>query len=92
MMFDVVPGEEGVAVARASWIEPNRAGKAGRYFNVLNCASENGFHWRRAGGHGLGDAEVGQSSATGFEVIAGHGRRGSSGDRGRSLAGRMSRG
>ena|SRR6266487_2646459 len=29
--------------ARAPWIEPNRSGKAGRYFRVLNCASENGL-------------------------------------------------
>jgi hypothetical protein len=35
----VVRGEQ----ARTSWIEPNRAGKSGRYFSVLNCASENGL-------------------------------------------------
>jgi hypothetical protein len=26
--------------ARESWIDPNRRGKAGRYFIVLNCDSE----------------------------------------------------
>jgi len=42
-MLRVVPWEEDVAVARASWIAPNRSGNAGRYFSVLNCASENGL-------------------------------------------------
>ena len=28
--------------ALASWIEPKRSGKSGRYLSVLNCASENG--------------------------------------------------
>ena len=45
--------------ARASWIEPKRAGNAGRYFSVLNCASENGFVGDVRPGMGLGDAEVG---------------------------------
>jgi hypothetical protein len=29
--------------ARASWMEPNRAGKPGRYFMVLNWLSEYGL-------------------------------------------------
>jgi len=48
-----VPADAGVVVlgvvyqvkkpwqnARASAMEPNEAGKSGRYFRVLNCASE----------------------------------------------------
>jgi hypothetical protein len=31
--------------ARASWIDPKRTGNAGRYFSVLNWASENGLSW-----------------------------------------------
>ena len=41
MVCDVVPGEEDVAVGADIWIEPNRAGKSGRYLKVLNWASEN---------------------------------------------------
>jgi hypothetical protein len=35
--------------ARTSWIEPNRAGKSGRYLSVLNCASENGLSLETCG-------------------------------------------
>ena len=33
-------GKKSWQCARAASIEPNRAGKPGRYFRVLNCASE----------------------------------------------------
>jgi hypothetical protein len=37
----VVPAEESLAEkARVSWIEPNWSGNSGRYFRVLNPASE----------------------------------------------------
>jgi len=41
MVLGVVPGKKTWAWARASWTEPNRPGNFGRYFSVLNCASEN---------------------------------------------------
>jgi hypothetical protein len=51
----VVPGKKSWQCARAASIEANRAGKAGRYFRVLNCASEYGLsRGRRAGGSGTG--------------------------------------
>src|SRR5580692_1567442 len=37
------PGPDGCGPAVAAWIEGNRAGKPGRYFRVLNCASEYGL-------------------------------------------------
>jgi hypothetical protein len=49
MMLGVVPGEERVAVRPASWIEPHRSGNVGRYFSVLNCASENGLSFETCG-------------------------------------------
>ena len=36
----VVPAVEGLAEVAGAWIEPNRPGKLGRYFRVLNWASE----------------------------------------------------
>ncbi len=35
----VVVGEEPWQKLRASWMEPKRPGKVGRYLRVLNCAS-----------------------------------------------------
>jgi hypothetical protein len=35
--------------ARASWIDPNRVGNVGRYFSVLNYASENGLSFETCG-------------------------------------------
>jgi hypothetical protein len=46
--------------ARASWMEPNRSGKPGRYFKVLNWLSEYGLSLLTWGGSGLGDPQVGQ--------------------------------
>jgi hypothetical protein len=37
-------GKKSWQCARAAWIEGNRAGKAGRYFSVLNWASEYGCY------------------------------------------------
>ena len=57
--------------ARTSWIEPNLAGKAGRYFNVLNWASENGLSletWGRL--WALVIPRSASRNATDFEVIA----------------------
>lgn len=42
-VFVVVPTEEVWQCLRASWIELSRPGKSGRYFSVLNRASENGL-------------------------------------------------
>ena len=36
----VVPGKKSRQCALAASMEPNRAGNPGRYFRVLNCASE----------------------------------------------------
>jgi hypothetical protein len=44
----VVPGKNVWQCARAARVEAKRAGKPGRYFMVLNCASENGFVRRAA--------------------------------------------
>src|SRR4051812_33397497 len=56
--------------ARASWIEPNRAGNVGWYLTVLNAASENGLsldtcgrEWDRR------TCRSARRSATFFEVI-----------------------
>ena len=49
MMCDVVPREENVAMGRTSWIEPNRAGKSGRYLNVSNWISEKGLSLETCG-------------------------------------------
>lgn len=35
----IVEAKNSSAKARACWKEPNRAGKSGWYFRVLNCAS-----------------------------------------------------
>jgi hypothetical protein len=43
VMLGVVPGEEDVPVGPGVWERANRSGNAGRYFSVLNCASENGL-------------------------------------------------
>ena len=46
---------------RAASIEAKRSGKPGRYFRVLNCASEYGLSLETCGRRvGLGDAEVGE--------------------------------
>src|SRR2546428_5451529 len=53
-------------------MEPNRSGNAGRYFSVLNCASENGLSletWGRL--WVLVIPRSASKNATGFEVIAG---------------------
>jgi hypothetical protein len=42
-MFLVVPAVERLTCARAASILVNRSGKSGRYFNVLNWASEKGL-------------------------------------------------
>jgi hypothetical protein len=49
MVLGVVPGKKTWQWARASWIAPNRSGNAGRYFSVLNCASENGLSLETCG-------------------------------------------
>ena len=78
MVLGVVPGEEWV---RASWIEPNRSGNAGRYFSVLNWASENGLSLDTCKpGMGLGHAQIGQEQRHGLRA------------RGRFPVGRTSRG
>jgi hypothetical protein len=53
-------GKNSWQCARAASIEPNRAGNAGRYFRVLNWASEYGLSSDVRAGVGLGDAEVGE--------------------------------
>jgi hypothetical protein len=71
MMFDVVPGEERVAVGPGVLIEPNRSGNAGRYFSVLNCASENGLSLDTCGRLWVFVIPRSASrNATDFEVIA----------------------
>src|SRR6267143_6868794 len=72
MVFGVVPGEEDVSAwARASWIEPNRPGNSGRYFSVLNWASENGLSFDTCGRPCvLVTPRSASNRATGFEVIA----------------------
>src|SRR5207245_3555821 len=58
--------------ARASWSEPKRAGNVGRYFSVLNCASENGLSFETCGrARVLVRLRSGSTRATGLEVIAG---------------------
>ena len=58
--------------ARASWIEPKRSGKAGRYLRVLNCASENGLSLETCGrAWVLVTPRSASKRATGLEVIAG---------------------
>ena len=42
-MLVVVPVEESDAEGARSSMLPNRSGNSGRYFSVLNCASENGL-------------------------------------------------
>ena len=49
MMLGVVHGKKTWQWARAPWIAPNRFGNAGRYFRVLNCASEHGLSLERWG-------------------------------------------
>jgi hypothetical protein len=43
MVLGVDQGKKARQCARPSWIEPNRSGNAGRYFSVLNWASEKGL-------------------------------------------------
>src|SRR5216684_1271766 len=53
------------------WIEPNRSGNAGRYFSVLNCASENGLSldtWGRE--CVLVTPRSASRNATDFEIMA----------------------
>ena len=53
--------------ARASASEPNRSGKAGQYFSVLNCASLYGLSLETCGREwDAGDAEVDQQLRDGF--------------------------
>src|SRR3990172_1109067 len=55
---------------RESWIDPKRSGNAGRYFIVLNCASEKGLSFDTEGREWvLVTPRSESSSATGFEVI-----------------------
>jgi hypothetical protein len=57
--------------ARASWIEPNRSGKSGRYLNVLNWASEYGLSLETCGREWvLVTPRSASREATDFEVIA----------------------
>jgi hypothetical protein len=49
VMLGVVPGKKTWPCARASWIEPNRSGKSGRYLKVLNWASEYGLSLETCG-------------------------------------------
>jgi hypothetical protein len=45
----VVPSDKVLAVGACVLIEPNRSGNAGRYFSVLNWASENGLSLETCG-------------------------------------------
>src|SRR2546422_2714858 len=49
VMFRLYQGKKTWPWARASWIEPNRSGNPGRYFSVLNWASENGLSFDTCG-------------------------------------------
>src|SRR5450830_1381177 len=54
--------------ARASSIEPKRSGKSGRYFRVLNCASEYGLSSDTCGRLWvLATSRSMRSAATGFD-------------------------
>ena len=67
VVLGVVPGEEAWPWARASWIEPKRSGNSGRYFSVLNCASENGLSFGDVRPRvGLGHAEIGEQERDGL--------------------------
>src|SRR5437773_6258647 len=57
--------------ARAASRQPNQSGKSGRYFSVLNCASENGLSletWGRLCVFVI--PRSASRNATGFEVMA----------------------
>ena len=71
VMRGVVPGEEVLAVGARVLVEPNRSGNAGRYFSVLNCASEKGLSldtWGRE--CVLVTPRSARRKATDFETIA----------------------
>jgi hypothetical protein len=56
--------------ARASWMEPNRSGKPGRYFKVLTWLSEYGLSLQRWGREWvLVSSRSASRNATGLEVI-----------------------
>src|SRR5271170_5451980 len=63
-------GKKSWQCARAAWIEPNRAGNAGRYFKVLNWDSEYGLSLDTCGREwDWVTPRSASSSATGLEVI-----------------------
>src|SRR5271166_237179 len=64
----VVPVEELLAVSPSVLIEPKRSGKSGRYFRVLNCASEYGLSSDTCGRLCvLATSRSMRSAATGFD-------------------------
>ena len=66
----VAPGEERTQKERASWIDPKRSGKPGRYLSVLNCASEYQLALETCGREcDLVTPRSESSSATGLDVI-----------------------
>ncbi len=63
-------GKKSWQCARAAWIVGNRAGNPGRYFSVLNCASEYGLSLETCGREwDWVTPRSASSSATGLEVI-----------------------
>ena len=71
MVLGVVPGEEDLAVG-AGVLDRTKPRREGRYFSVLNWASENGLSLETCGrAWVLVTPRSASKRATGFEVIAG---------------------
>ena len=63
-------GKKSPQWARACSMQPKRSGKSGRYFSVLNCASENGLSFETCGREWLFvTPRSASSSATGLDFI-----------------------
>ena len=66
----VVPAVEGGAERAGVLQGPEPVGKSGRYFNVLNCASENGLSFEQCGREwDLVTPRSASRNATGLEAI-----------------------